>query len=896
VIIAGVFGYKYYIEFKTPYVPGIQAISQNSVIFLEFRNPVKTFRKLTARTDLWRELTDISVFDKINNQILYLDSVVSTHMEVYDMISQNKCFISILQVDTGNLEALYVIELSQSNTSHSIKNFIQDANGKNNLIISKPYRKTEINSVHIPGIKKAFNFSVYKGLFLASYKDNFVKQAIEQIDIGIPVNTDHKFKQIAITAGKNVDANIYFNFFGFSKLASHLANKNNLNFANDIMNFGEWAETDLIIKNDELLLNGYSITSDTIHQVLDCFKQNPQRITITDILPFNVSMILHLGFESFEQYYHSYKETLNRTKKLNDHNKKLNDINKKYNINIEKQFFSWIGNEIACATYDTSGHKKNSTYFLIHANDIKQAGLFLDKITENVSISSGKAFNQQYGDYIIKRIGITGIIPDIFGSLFQNLTNNYYILIKDFVVFADSPETLIDLINNFYMQKTLANNFNYQAFTDNISERSNIYFYCNIRNSMSKISSSVNENMFKEIISNKRTIRNFEGFAIQFSYINQMFYTNIYVKYNPTYEEINPSSWETEVDGTIIRKPQFIKNHKNGKLNVIIFDELSNMYLLDHMGRLKWKTSLIEKPVSPVYQVDYYKNGKLQYLFNTENYLYLIDLNGNYVADYPVKLATTATNSVSVFDYENNKEYRLVLGLADNKIYNYNIKGELVEGWKKIYAKTKVDKPVQHLVNNGKDYLFITDENGNITINNRRGEGRIKLKKSLIRAKHSKFYNNKTNNKGLFVTTDEKGKLVYISQNGKTSKTSFGNFSSEHFFLYEDLDNNSSKDFIYIDKNKLTVFDRFKKIIIKYDFHEEIVIEPVFFQDPNGNSYLGVVQKESKEVCVFDKNGRVFNSQKITGETSFIIGSLNNDRKTNLIVCSGNKVKNYLLE
>jgi hypothetical protein len=108
---------------------------------------------------------------------------------------------------------------------------------------------------------------------------------------------------------------------------------------------------------------------------------------------------------------------------------------------------------------------------------------------------------------------------------------------------------------------------------------------------------------------------------------------------------MNPSNWEVELDAQLYGKPWFIRNHHTGKLNVVAFDKLSNMYLIDHNGMIQWKIPLMEEPISPVYPVDYYKNGKIQYLFNTKNYLYLIDLNGNYVADYPVKLITNATIS-----------------------------------------------------------------------------------------------------------------------------------------------------------------------------------------------------------------------------------------------------------
>ena len=894
-IVAGYFGYKYYREYKNPVLPGINAITPDCPLFLEIKKPLETFYKLSKKTELWQELITISEVKNIHRQILFLDSIISSDNLMNKIVANNKTYISINKSVSEKFESLFIIELPTTGQTQSVESFIKKVNGAKSIVMQKDFEKAVITMVNIAGFNRLFNYSVYKGLFIGSFDESVVRQAIEQLDTGTPVNEDKNFIRLQSTAGKNVDANIYINYLTLADLTVRYTNNDIHPFVNELSNICQWTETDLIIKNDELLLNGYTITSDTVSLLLDNFRQEPQSIRIPNILPYNVSMMMHFGFESFEQYQISNNKYLKNKSKLQEHELKIKSINKKYSINISKDLFSWIGNEIAIATTGTNGNE--NTLIVIHAGDIKKAELLLDKIANKSSAESGKnVYNREFGDYTIKKIEIQNLLPDIFGPFFSGIENNYFISIKDYVVFANKPETLVNLINNFYIQKTLTENFNYKSFSNNISDKSNIYFYCNIRNSLETINSYFSSEIADLLINNENVIRSFEGFAIQLSYINKMFYTNIYLKYNPTYQEINPSNWETEVDARIIDKPYYVRNHKNGKLNVIVFDELSNMYMIDHVGRIKWKAPLIEPPVSQVYVVDYYKNNKYQYLFNTENYLYLFDLNGNYVADYPVKLLTHATNAMSVFDYENNKDYRLMLALADNKVYNYNINAELVEGWNKVQAKLSVNQPVEHLVHDGKDYIFITDERGNVLITNRKGEGRIKLKKNFRKAKNSKIYINRTNSKGIFITTDEKGKLVYITKTGKISRTVFGDFSKEHFFFYEDFSNNNSYDFIFFDINKLKAFDRFKKVIFEYEFPSDITIKPYYFKGKDGSGYLGVVLNETKEVFIFNKNGTVFTDRYISGETPFIVGSINNDEKLNLIIGSGNKVLNYLLQ
>ena len=63
--------------------------------------------------------------------------------------------------------------------------------------------------------------------------------------------------------------------------------------------------------------------------------------------------------------------------------------------------------------------------------------------------------------------------------------------------------------------------------------------------------------------------------------------------------------------------------------------------------------------------IDYFRNGKYQLLFSGRNYLHLLDRNGNYVERYPVKLRSPATNALALFDYDNNRNYRLMRGRQD---------------------------------------------------------------------------------------------------------------------------------------------------------------------------------------------------------------------------------------
>jgi len=873
----------------------IAAVPETSALIIELSNPVSTASKLTNSSDLWKEFSAIADINSINNQLLFFDSVANNNPEVCNIFCNHKMIISLHKGDSGDPGLLFIVRIPREISDSPVESLADIFSIK---LSKEEYAGAAINEIYFQGGNSPFYFTFYKGLLIGSFKNALLRESVATLNSNGYFENDPVYSKLKKTAGKKVDANIYVNYKELDKLKSAILNENTVNVTGSLSNFGQWTETDLIIKRDEILFNGYTTAPDSLAQYLSCFSQEPQPVKAPEILPYNTSLFLDLSFGSYGKYLTGYKNYLKNTGRLSDYEKKLKKKNTKYGISLQKQFFSWITNETGIAIISGKNNPEGSCYAFFHTNDIKNAEELLNIIGNKVAEKSKRKQNYEssYNEYVIRRIDIPELLSSLFGPWFSPVKKNYYVAIKDYIVFANSPESLMHLINSFYIRKTLALNFNYQKFSDNISESSNIYLYCNVKNSSAAIKPLLSENLQSVISGNIATITTLEGFAIQFSYINKMYYTNAYLKYNPDYKEEKPTNWEVEVDDEISGKPYFIRNHRTGKLNIVVFDRSNNIYLIDNQGFVKWKKKLREASQSDIFMIDYYQNRKFQYLFNSKNYLYLFDLLGNEVTGYPVRLKTSATNGLSVFDYDNDGKYRLMLALEDNRIYDYNIKGEEVEGWNKIQMKKTVPYPVEYIRAGNKDYLLVTDENQNVTITNRRGETRIKIKKNFARAKNSRFYKNETNSKkGIFLTTDKNGKLTYITAKGKIKTTLFGNYSPDHFFLYEDFNGDNSKDFIYLDNKKITVFNKFKKELLSYSFDNKITVQPVIFTIGN-KKYLAVTDAASQKVYVFDKNGPAFTGQNISGTTTILAGSLNNDGKTNIITCAGNKVMNFELE
>ena len=74
-------------------------------------------------------------------------------------------------------------------------------------------------------------------------------------------------------------------------------------------------------------------------------------------------------------------------------------------------------------------------------------------------------------------------------------------------------------------------------------------------------------------------------------------------------------------------KPVIVKNHVTGNNEVLIQDDANRLVLIGEDGKILWKKNIAGEILGDVYQVDKYKNNKLQYMFNTSRQFRITSYN-----------------------------------------------------------------------------------------------------------------------------------------------------------------------------------------------------------------------------------------------------------------------------
>ncbi len=610
-----------------------------------------------------------------------------------------------------------------------------------------------------------------------------------------------------------------------------------------------WAMLDVLPEGNDLVMNGYALAGDSASAWRPLKYQLPVKNSVVNILPSDTRYMHHLGMSDYASYWESFRDA-----------EKVAAFNKKYGTDVEKKLLDYLSevsfNKFGKSQYDV---------FVGRMNDPSAVIKFMDRLASKTGIAA----TQTCQGYSLFDLGKCGLVSDIFGEDFRSMKQCCYAIVDQYLVMASNIETIQNVIACYRSGRTLDLNDDFRTFQQKMLESANITFF--------------------ELKEDRKE-------ALQLASSKDLVYVNVCMSKATEAKSENSIRWKANLDAPLKGKPYIVEDYTSQNRNVVVFDRQNTMYLIDSEGAICWKRQLDEAPLSEVFMVDSRNNGQLQFLFNTAHTIQLIDRAGNNMPGYPVSLPFEATNGLAAFDYNGNHDYRILLCGTDRLVYNYNIQGVEVEGWNHHRSEDWVRQPLQHIRVEDKDYLIVSDVSGGVRILDRQGRIRIPLSSDMQKSPKSDIYENVTNrSKGLFLTSDKEGKLLYVGADGALNKTDFGNYSDKHFFLYEDFDGDKSVDFIYLDQNDLRVYNKFKTELFSHHFDTEIVTRPVFFKITRNKRLLGIVSEKAREIYLIDRKGNMIVSSGLVGETPFAVGSLHNDQEINLVTGVGNALFNYVI-
>lgn len=582
-------------------------------------------------------------------------------------------------------------------------------------------------------------------------------------------------------------------------------------FMGDSMNetvFSDYYMLDGDLSQDQLLFNGITKSIDTVGTLITVFKNTvPQENKISQISPTDVD-----GFTSFT--FSNYK---------NFHKNLLN--------------FKVQDTLTSSALFDTAVeigvlYRGQEQAVIVRSLDASAMSDIL--LTQNML--------ENYRDVTIYPFDSPELFSNQFAPFITYKKSSKYANIDDFFVFTDSDVFLKDIISSYQNTATLATTSAFQNIMEQMSDESSLFQYVNSSSLNQLLNSNFSENVNLQLDAYKSS-------AIQYIQDSDFAHVNLIIKKNKGKGDPNSVSEDLNIklDANLLTEPQFVNNPSNKENQIAVQDVENNLYLIATDGKVIWKKALKGRVLGRIEQIDMYKNGNLQLAFATTNRVYVLDKNGKDVSPFPYKFEKGITQPLSVFDYDNKRDYRLLIIQGKNSLM-YSGKGKIVTGFTYNNAQSNINTQPKHFRIGKKDYIVFVQGN-ELEILDRVGKTRINVKNNVSFSGNEIFlYDNK------FTTTTDKGDLIQIDENGKLSSMDL-NLGEKHGITA------TSKTLVTMSDNILNI--RSNKIELDYGTYTAPKI--FYLKD---KIYVSVTDLQTKKVYLFDSLGKPIDNFPVYGNSA----------------------------
>ena len=850
------FGVKYYKQLTEKPADAYDFLPEHPLIILQINNQ-KDFSGFITNNSFLSDFSNLLNINNIKKKILFADSLMSGDEELKNMWYSGLSLASVHFSGPEKFETIFIKSINNSKIQNKLHNIIIEI--ADSVEIIKSSTKENVIKLHQHSVFSNSYVSINRGVLLYSNSLSLINKSLE---ISKGENTIHKdtaFQQIYSTSGINAMANVFLNYRFLNRFLLTKIQEEGFKKINFIDNLALWGTYDIFARDDRIIFNGYTTTNKENSDYLEIFNNiNPQKFTMSSILPFNTIGFIWHGFENYiavRANYAKYLKTKHQEQEFNDRLKSLKKITGYENI--DELIFPYIDNEFAVFyTNSHSGEKDIETYIVLKTKNTDNLKKNIINISKSTAEKTRNIFELiSYRDNEIIIIEQDYFLFNLFGSFFKPLKNSYMTFIDDYWITANSQEAIESYINSIIAGRTLSQNKFYNNFSETVGDESNIYIFTSPRNHINNLIKYFNQDIQSLINTNIDEFINFDGFGILFSNNNDMFFST--VSFYRTTEQVDEklSGWQITLEAPISFGPFFAPVHTATEKNIIVFDAFNNMYFISNKGDVLWKKPLPEKPVSSIYAVDAYKNNKIQYIFNSENYLFLIDRLGNDVPNYPLKLPQKASSSISVFDYENNKDYRIVFAGINNKIYNYTIESVPIKGWEEPIVKNTIKEPVQYIRFLNHDFVIAKDIDNRAYFFNRRGQIKLEFPENVKLGEYSSVY-AAANYCKCFISSTNEGQIFKLYLDGETQTTTLQEFSKGHVFLYKNFkpDLSAQNNFIFIDNGKIFIYDISEKLQNTIEITEHVGRKNFFIDKSPHGPLLAIYSADGKMLYIVNEN------------------------------------------
>jgi len=585
-------------------------------------------------------------------------------------------------------------------------------------------------SIHALGAGDSTLFTVVtNNMAFFSASQLLIQNAIRHINSADSFNDDDAFKQVMQTTGAYSDVRLFVKHRALDAFTAAVGSDKWKRYSQVLPYLADWTALDGQVSPNLIHLNGFVFPSFSDDNYLSLLLLQQGANTAWSVLPAETALAFNIGLSDVSAFLEGYKNFLGKQKLVTEYTKAQAALNERVQTNTADLFASLYVEEIAAA-YIAGTH--GGWVSMFKTANLKYALEQLERVAglQKMPFTADRE-NQIY------RNSVPGLLETLFGEPFAGIGDTYFLVSHNWIIFGNRKELLQSLQQvhtslKKYLQSTqasqyISNNSVFSAYINPVTTAGNTELLSYLNNSFRAD--------FRQALQSDA----FKIACLQMRPSGDKLYTTLMAIYDneekPIAQTIEmPPQAVTVVSET---QPQLtvstsgnelhrfaVINHNNKSTEYLVQYDDYSIALLDKSGAKQWTLRIDSPIVDTLYQIDFYKNGKLQMLFTTADKMYLVDRKSQPVAPFPLSLKPAAKR-LAVFDYNKDYDYRLFV-LQDNTVNVYDKKGRVVDGWQPFTPKSAITRTPEFFRLGGRDFIVVCDEKTTYLLD-RKGNERLTL-------------------------------------------------------------------------------------------------------------------------------------------------------------------------
>lgn len=621
--------------------------------------------------------------------------------------SADKLLVSLHITQKDDFDFVYYLPIKEAKSVESYLNSLKERNFR--------FSQRELNGIEIHEVQfgnQMFSWTFFEDVWAASFTPFLIEDVIRTYKsdrkrtFATAISGVQQFPKVKSDAG-----DFYINLKGISQWLSTF-----FQAQNSIVHSGRAALLDVKSNSNSIILNGFSAAEENANdELLSYFyNQSPVPFALKQNIPNRAIAVLSFGITDGAQLFR--RLPIGKNKSFQDSIQLLTSIN-------PEELFAGISKELSLCFFEDRGDRISKVLILTASNATDWLGVFerMAQATEK----EDTVYFEQYASYEIREVDLKNLPEKLFKPLVTGFERTYFTHSGNVLILAEKVEDLRRYLDDIEREEVWGRSVKFNRYLESTLLESNLSIYINVPQALGflqmKLSSKWSPALNKSIQAGLNSV---DFTAIQFSALNNNFYTNVSFVLNDRKAEVTETSnrIQANMDHRIVRGPFVIKNHVTKRSELLVQDSAYALHYFSLDGKRIWRKSLGAEITDRVHQVDYFSNNKLQLLLLTNGKLDIIDRLGNPVSPFPVSAPNQPIEYISLIDYDNSKRYRYLLAERTGKLWLLDKEGKLLEGWKPRTVDGPLLVSARHHRIRGKDFIVAFRKDGTVHVFNRRGE------------------------------------------------------------------------------------------------------------------------------------------------------------------------------